>query len=115
MRRKLFPIAAAVSAVLCVGVCALWVRSYRVGDFLEWESPINLDAVLHPRHTMLYLGEGGAHFICTLGNTTGPEDARRAEAEQLVRIRQSQVRCREAVTARTRRDSLPAGARWGFF
>jgi len=28
MRRKLFTFAAAVSAVLCVAVCGLWVRSY---------------------------------------------------------------------------------------
>ena len=27
MRRKLFTLAAAVSTVLCVGVCVLWVRS----------------------------------------------------------------------------------------
>ena len=30
MRRKLFTLAAGVSAVLCVGVCVLWVRSYWV-------------------------------------------------------------------------------------
>src|SRR3954470_15482826 len=28
MRRKLFTLAAGVSAVLCVGVCLLWLRSY---------------------------------------------------------------------------------------
>ena len=28
MRRKLFTLAAGVSAVLCAGVCVLWVRSY---------------------------------------------------------------------------------------
>jgi hypothetical protein len=31
-RRKLFTLAAGVSAVLCVGVCVLWVRSYWVSD-----------------------------------------------------------------------------------
>jgi hypothetical protein len=40
MRRKLFTIAAGVSAVLCIAVCVLWVRSYvRDYDFFtvsEW-------------------------------------------------------------------------------
>jgi len=36
MRRKLFTLAAGVSAVLCVGVCVLWVRSYRVNDVDGW-------------------------------------------------------------------------------
>ena len=35
MRRKLFTLAAGVSAVLCVAVCALWVRSYRPGAWLS--------------------------------------------------------------------------------
>src|SRR6476469_8235332 len=34
MRRKLCPLAAGVSAVLCVAVCVLWVRSYNAGDVL---------------------------------------------------------------------------------
>ena len=34
MRRKLFTLAAAVSAVLCIAVCVLWVRSYNAGDVL---------------------------------------------------------------------------------
>src|SRR4051812_5057571 len=32
MKRKLFTFAASLSAVLCVGVCTLWVRSYQAGD-----------------------------------------------------------------------------------
>jgi 4-amino-4-deoxy-L-arabinose transferase-like glycosyltransferase len=34
MRRKLFTLAAALSAVLCLGVCLLWVRSYWRSDTL---------------------------------------------------------------------------------
>ena len=34
MSRKLFTLAAGASAVLCVGVCVLWVRSYNAGDVL---------------------------------------------------------------------------------
>ena len=33
-RRKLFTLAAGASAVLCVAVCVLWVRSYNAGDVL---------------------------------------------------------------------------------
>src|SRR4051812_44759520 len=36
MRRKLFTLAAGVSAVGCGGVCVLWWRSYRVTDELRW-------------------------------------------------------------------------------
>jgi hypothetical protein len=32
MRRKLFTLAAGVSAAVCVGVCVLWVRSYFYSD-----------------------------------------------------------------------------------
>lgn len=32
MRQRLFTVAAAVSAALCVGVCVLWVRSYSTID-----------------------------------------------------------------------------------
>jgi hypothetical protein len=38
MRRNLFTLASALSAVLCVGVCVLWVRSYRVADAVGWSS-----------------------------------------------------------------------------
>jgi hypothetical protein len=37
MRRKLFTIAAGVSAVVFVGVCVLWVRSYWRADEWGWE------------------------------------------------------------------------------
>ena len=36
MRRKLFTLAAGTSAVLCVAVCVLWVRSYSVADVWGW-------------------------------------------------------------------------------
>jgi len=34
MRRRLFTLAAAVSGVLCVSLCVLWLRSYWVEDRL---------------------------------------------------------------------------------
>jgi hypothetical protein len=35
--RHLFTLCSALSLLLCVAVCVLWVRSYRVQDFLWWE------------------------------------------------------------------------------
>jgi hypothetical protein len=37
MRRKLFTLAAGVSAVLCVGVCVLWVRSLSKHDWARYQ------------------------------------------------------------------------------
>jgi hypothetical protein len=38
MRRKLVNFAAALSLVLCAATIALWVRSYRASDYLNWSS-----------------------------------------------------------------------------
>src|SRR5687768_3903021 len=35
MRRRLFTVAAGVSAVVCVAVCVLWLRSYTGTDYLS--------------------------------------------------------------------------------
>src|SRR5689334_2799600 len=35
-RRKLFMLVAGASAVVCVGLCVLWVRSYWVADEWNW-------------------------------------------------------------------------------
>ena len=39
MRRKLFTLAAALSAALCVAACVLWVRSYWAGDAVSINLP----------------------------------------------------------------------------
>src|SRR5690348_6132079 len=39
MRWKLFTLTAGASAVLCAGVCVLWVRSYWVADYWFWFPP----------------------------------------------------------------------------
>ena len=36
--RRLFTLCSAVSLLLCIALCVLWVRSYRVGDGLQWWS-----------------------------------------------------------------------------
>jgi hypothetical protein len=38
VRRRLLHLLTALSLLLCVAVCVLWVRSYRVGDSLDWET-----------------------------------------------------------------------------
>jgi hypothetical protein len=39
MRRKLFTFCSALSLLLCVAVCMLWVRSRRVADDVQWYRP----------------------------------------------------------------------------
>jgi hypothetical protein len=39
MRRKVFTLAAGLSAVMCAALCVLWVRSYWVGDALSINLP----------------------------------------------------------------------------
>jgi hypothetical protein len=41
MRRKLFTLAAGVSAVLFVGACVLWVRSWWIDDSVQWRRRID--------------------------------------------------------------------------
>jgi hypothetical protein len=38
VRRRLFTLCSALSLLLCVAVCVLWVRSHLVGEQLRWES-----------------------------------------------------------------------------
>jgi len=59
MRHRLFTLAAALSAVLCVGACALWARSYQVGDRL-YRSRWRVDglAASESAHWLL-VGRGG--------------------------------------------------------
>src|SRR3954452_3471976 len=48
MRRKLFTLAA-LCAVLCVAVCALWVRSYWLSGFIGWSDAVHHYGVLCER------------------------------------------------------------------
>jgi hypothetical protein len=52
MRWKLFTLAAGASVVLCIAVCLLWVRSYRVMDdvyYAAWEPPTQPAPEYHRR------------------------------------------------------------------
>jgi hypothetical protein len=61
MRRKLFTLAAAVSAVLCVAVCVLWVRSYRPAPWFG-----RIDRTDRPDGTSVRWGMASAS--CTRGS-----------------------------------------------
>jgi hypothetical protein len=60
MKRRLFNLAAAVSAVLCVAVCALWARSYFVQDTIAYnfsdERPGMNDVSLASSNGVLVVG-----------------------------------------------------------
>jgi hypothetical protein len=55
VRRKLFSLASIASAVLCVGVCGLWVRSYFATDTLRWADPPLWQAWVCGHGRVLYL------------------------------------------------------------
>jgi len=55
LSRMLFILAAVVSAVLCLGVCALWVRSYWVADEVRF-GPSRLET------TVVRTVPGGVHW-----------------------------------------------------
>jgi hypothetical protein len=48
--RCLFTLLSAASLVLCVATCALWVRSYRVGDVYEWQRPADASGRVYERY-----------------------------------------------------------------
>jgi hypothetical protein len=52
MRRNLFTLAAAVSAVLCAGVCVLWVRSEFVMDEALWTRYVRRETPIDDRGTV---------------------------------------------------------------
>jgi hypothetical protein len=59
MTRRLFTILSALSLLLCVAVCVLWVRSYWVGDDFVVRNPIDDGAISWQRVTDIRLGRGG--------------------------------------------------------
>ena len=82
MRRKLFTLAAGVSAALCAGVCVLWVRSYWATDCLQYVTSTDLTAILSTRGNFLLRSDtmSGAFFapeaVTTYyWSTRPPEDA----------------------------------------
>src|SRR6478609_8924754 len=59
MRRRLFTLAAALSAVLCVAALALWVRGRWAYDELVWTRAVNAGGLHYHWYFTLASGRGG--------------------------------------------------------
>jgi hypothetical protein len=59
MRRKLFTLAAAVSALLCIAAVVLWVRGYWAYDDLAWTRASNAGNRHYSWYLSLASGRGG--------------------------------------------------------
>jgi hypothetical protein len=82
MRRKLFTLAAAMSAVLCVGVCVLWVRSYIATDQLFWQGWEDEDDRSYWRQDAILSGRGGVGMNRIV--QSGPRDSYRRASDQML-------------------------------
>src|SRR4051812_12105580 len=68
-------LAAAASAVLCVGVCGLWVRSYRVADMVGGLSLVRARSPTVIRTWSVYTRRGSARVcVATLAAPDGTDD-----------------------------------------
>ena len=68
LARHLFAICRAVSLLLCIAACVLWVRSYRFGDFGEFVGDMDVrisGPTLSVRWTGIYSSQGcfGIGFV----------------------------------------------------
>jgi hypothetical protein len=61
MTRKLFTLCSATSLLLCVAMCALWARSYRVGTTWGYYAEQGVDGMWHDRYLASQAGE--LHFV----------------------------------------------------
>jgi hypothetical protein len=61
MRRKLFTCFSALSSLLCVAVCGLWVRSYWRSDVVAVRLG-DVGCVIGSNHGAMAVGWGGVHF-----------------------------------------------------
>ena len=59
MARRLFTLCSALSLLLCVAVCVLWVRSYWVSDFLQRHDRRTTNGRLIQRTWFVMTGSGG--------------------------------------------------------
>ena len=64
MRRHLFTILAALSLLLCVAVCALWVRNYFRSDLLAYATGASLGPASHERGGFAWAAAGSLHVNC---------------------------------------------------
>jgi hypothetical protein len=85
MRRKLFTLAAVVSAVLCVAACVLWVRSYSVSDHWYWYHPVSVTDLSLSRGSFYFreLTMSGSQVLFSL-HTSGHESRTPPESTEAV-------------------------------
>ena len=75
VRRRLFTLCSALSLLLCVAVCVLWVRSYWVEDWVKYHGP----DVAGLRWRRFACASGGGHVTVSWATLTF-RDGRRAAA-----------------------------------
>jgi hypothetical protein len=81
MRRKLFTIAAGVSAVLCIAVCVLWVRGYFVTDQFYWQAFKDERNRSYWRQDRVLAGRGGISVMRLLQSGVTPRFRERLRAK----------------------------------
>jgi hypothetical protein len=86
MTRRLFTILSAVSLLLCAATCALWVRSYRVGDDVTVRQSIDYGAALGQRTTNVRVGRGGLKVEWDLMRVATPDVSTRRTYQDYYRI-----------------------------
>ncbi len=73
MRRKLFTLCSAVSLLLCVAMCVLWVRSNWVSETVEWTSPQLREAEWSSRFLRVYIARGRLRVELSRMSTISPQ------------------------------------------
>src|SRR5688572_16943917 len=101
--RHLFTLLAAVSLVLCVAVCVLWVRSRWIGDRVERRWQRETPAMFEDQRVVLLCGQGGIHVVWSRNVVTGSNTAAR-RAGMLVNGETERL---AEVTSRTRGFVMP--------
>src|SRR5437762_3082780 len=59
MKGRVMNFIGGLSLVMCVGVCALWGRSYSRSDSVRWRKPVEVGYSAKVRTVMAYSGRGG--------------------------------------------------------
>ena len=73
MSRRLFTLCSALSLVLFLSVCGLWVRSHLVGDALTWLVVRQRSGVCDLRHYQLFSGRGAVVVIVSRSTSLASE------------------------------------------
>lgn len=112
LARHTFTLCAAVSLMLCVVLCVLWVRSYSRPDTIRRKWHTVTLTTYEQRRLELLTGRGSVHARWDREHiTASARDVRRLMAAE---AGASPLRT-SSVTAVPRRDAFPHAARFGFY